>query len=1007
MAIGDQNPFALNQSEQLLRDIRDELKTSRQTSGASSTSSGRPSPAFISAQQTVDRMVAGEWATLGWANAYQTSIKSSLANDLMGAMNLRAAPQSLWQREYETMTRSMLTDRIASFPADLIMPGFGRRSRDMGAQIYQLSSRFNRSGDNLDTNFHAAMNLGRDLQIGAATDMRLSGGDYSAIMQQSASAGQFDFAGGIGDVKTQFTELRNAVADLTKTMRLGAGEVAQTMGAFRQFGITDVADQKRMAERLAVSARVAGISTPEMAGIVRTGIENGMQLGLGAQGSAALAENLAMGARTASRSGLISSHVMAAAGGVQGMVQAQENAINQFAGSTAGFYTLLGGAAGSTGNALNDILSGIGTTGGTLGGIVAAESRRMDLMGGLSGGQRSRLFNRNIQQQMGMLGIDPNSAEATDYAFSLVRGQMGDAAGLAYARQNFSAEGRRQRWADSFRTEMGVINQGAQRDYQLKMENETMFGQVRQMTGQLGAGVAGFGQGAGRVANWVGRQVGGWFSDSATTFGNAVDALNLNGDDALSAEAAAGASMEAFRSSQSGNSREQKIRLTGSVTTSQALLGNALSIGGGLGGAYFGAKIGAGIGTFGGPIGTIVGGLLGAGVGYMASGLIAGHAKPNEMVGDEASNYLRAFQGSTGGISQRASNIANGNEAQVLNALSGNQAFKQLIEKSSRGKLSDSESREMARLAGEAGKATGVSTDDVMGVARSLGVDMQMQDSYNSASSGAKRYEKTMMDVMDGVESSKLSIASSEVASGVQSYAKAVNDTERNKARAQLTSAGITGRGMDNLLKEVDSLDTNARNQLASDASDYVSRRGSTAVNKRLSAFNRVAENLASEAGAMNQAGGMEAYNRIKELEKDPQAIMDVVMGRGDPKDAALRDLLIRQDDTGTMGKLKELGSIEDLMATSSDDKLRTMGLSPETLKTLRDKIGENTTATPAQKSAAFRSAAATMLIGQSSAVKQASDPTNVAANNMLLAANILREIQSKISTDTSTKGKK
>ena len=176
-------PGELNQSEQLLREIRDTLKTSQQTSPTGASGGGRPSPGFIAAQQTADRMVAGEWAQMGWANAYQGSIKSSLANDIMGTMGMRAAPQSMWQREYETMSRSMLSDRIASFPADLVIPGFGRRSRDMGAQLYQMSSRFNRGGDALNTDFHATMNMAREMQIGAATDMRLSGTDYSSIMQ--------------------------------------------------------------------------------------------------------------------------------------------------------------------------------------------------------------------------------------------------------------------------------------------------------------------------------------------------------------------------------------------------------------------------------------------------------------------------------------------------------------------------------------------------------------------------------------------------------------------------------------------------------------------------------------------------------------------------------------------------------------------------------------------------------------------------------------------------------
>jgi hypothetical protein len=1011
------NPFAPDRSEAILREIRDELRTSHQTAGTAASPSGRPSPGFIATQQTVDRMVAGQWATMGWANAYQSSIKTSLANDLMGTMGLRAAPQTMWQREYEQMSSAMLGDRITSFPADLIMPGFGRRSRDMGAQIYQLSSRFNRAGDNLDTNVHASMNLGRELQLGAARDLRLSGADYGSILQTSAQAGQFDFAGGIGDVKSQFNELKSAVADLTKTMRLSAGEVSQTLGAFRQFGIVDVADQKRMAERLSATARTAGISTPEMAGMARAGAEFGLQFGLGAEGSMALSQNLAMAARGASRTGLISGNIMSAAGGVQGMVQAQQAAIQQFAGSAAGYYTALGAGAGATGGSLEDMLAGIGATGGTMGGIVAAESRRMDFMERMSGGQRQRLFNRNISQQMGMIGIDPNSAEATDYAFTMVRGQMGDAAGLAYARQNFSAEGRKQRWQDAYRTELSVENQKAQRDYQLKMENETMLGSLRQATGELGAGVAGMGMWAGRGVSSAFRQVGTFMGMNTSTFGQAAENLGLNGDDALSAEAAAGSIIAASRQGAAGNSREQAVKLTGSVTSASGLLATVGGVGGGLSGvaagSWAGAKIGGmfglGLGAPGAAIGMIAGGVIGAGLGYIGAKGVGGWAGQTELKGDEATNYLSALRGASGGISQRAVNIASGKSAEALSSLSSNQSFQKLLKNfTNGGKLSDADSREVAKLAAAAGSATGVSAEDVMGVARSMGVDVQMQDSYNSAASGAKRYEQTMADVMDGIESSKLSIASGEVAAGVQSYAKATTDVERNKARAQLSAAGINGRGMDNLITAIDEMDGGARNKLVSDASDYVTRRGDTAINKRMGAFNSLARNLASEAGAMNQAGGREAYERIQELEKDPRALLELMTGGGDAKDAALRDFLIRQDDTGMMRNLKELGGMDDLMQAGNDEQFQKVtGLSGETLQKLRTTFEGDSKLSPTQKSAMMKQAAASMMISTSAAVKQASDPVNIAANNMLLAANILREIQGKISGDTSTKGGK
>lgn len=1005
------NAGQLQAQEALLREIRDELRTTRQATTGNSAVSGRPSPSFIAAQQTVDRMVAGNWATLGWANAYQTPIKSSLATDMMGMMGMRAAPQSMWQREYESFAGSMFADRITSFPADLVMPGFGRRSRETGADIYQMSSRFARSGDGHNVNIHAALNMGRDLQMGAATDMRLSGGDYNTILKEGAKAGQFDFAGGLGDVKTQFGELRSAVADLTKTMRMSVGEVAQTMGAFRQFGIVDVADQKRMAERLAATSRVAGVSTPEMAGMVRTGIEGGLQLGLGAGGSAALTENLVMAAREASRTGLISGHVVAAAGGTQGIVMAQQNAINGFAGSSAGFYTALGQVAGSRGGALDDILTGVGATGGSLGGIMSAEARRMDLMGGMSGGQRQRLYNRGLSQQMQMIGVDPNSAEATDYAFSLVRGQMGDAAGLAYARQNFSAEGRKQRWQNAYRSQMEVEQQGAQRQYQMQMENSSMSGLLRQASGESGAFLAGAGRGVGRMAAWLGRGFGGTF-DMNSTFG-AAHAQALNFDDSLSAEAAIGAFDSAGRNEVAGASREAGIALTGSASGAgwlKTTLGVALGAGGAFAGAKGGAWLGAQLGVSLGPVGVIggavAGGLAGAALGATVGAWVGSNGAPT-LTADVASNYLGAYRGSTGAINQRSANIASGKSGEMLNRLSSSQSFQKLLKDyTNGGKLSDTSSLELARLAKAAADESGIgSSEDVMGAARAMGIDVEMQETYNMASAGAKRYEKSMIGVMDNVESSKLSIASSEVASGVKAYAAANTDAERNMARSSLTAAGISGRSMDNLVKSVGALSETERKALVEDASSYIKTRGNAVADRRFNTFNQMAQGLAGEA--MGTGAGKEAYDRIKEMGTDPRALFDLMLGGGAPKDAALRDFLVTQDDTGTMGKLKELGSMDDLLSSSNDDRFtKTTGLSREALTSLRTAAATGG-GSAAEQSAKVRHGAAMMMIGQSSAFKEASDPVNVAASNMLVAANILREIQGKISKETSTQASK
>ena len=784
---------------------------------------------------------------------------------------------------------------------------------------------------------------------------------------------------------------------------MSVSEVSQTLGAFRQFGIVDIADQRRMGERLSASARVAGLSTPEMANLVRGGIESGMQYGLGAQGSAALTQNLAMAAREAGRTGLVSGHVIAAGGGVQGIVSAQQSAINQFAGSNTGFYSLIGGQAGGDGSLLGDLNAGIGMVGGSTSNFVGAEARRMDIMGALSGSQRTRLYNKYLDQQMKMLGVDPtNSAEATDYAFQLSRGSMGDAAALSYARSNYSTQGRRQRFRETFGTEMELERQKSQQDYQRYTENESFIGKFRQGTGMIGYAVGSAGKWAGNAMGKLGRTFG-----MDGTFTESLKMLEASGGDTdLSPESLAAAASVGLTEGTDSNaaSRVANIKLMGSVR-GRGFWGWGATVGGGLAGAAAGGYAGAALGSFipipgvGTAVGATVGAVAGGiGGGLLASGLVGawGNNAATELTGSAAKDYMAAYAASTGKVSQRADNISNNKEAGKLSALMGNAQYRELIKKMDRTNLAPGESEAVTKLASDAAAATGLTTGDVIGVARNQGMEIDMQAFYGAGTGSSKEYVKSMDALMDGAKSKGLMLASASVAEGIRAYASAGDDTSRGLAMNKLRESGISGAAMQQMMDKVGGMGAEDKRKLALDAESFIKDRGSKQGDKLMAVMGRVATSKLAEMGISSQ----EDKARLDELagKRGPGDLLDLLSGHGDSKDKLLQEALSKSDPF--LAESMSIGSMGDLMETSSNDRIkRFTGASDDTLNQMREAArkfgGPNA-------SRAFSRMVTSMGLGGSDEVKQASSPEGVAANTMLTAAQILDQILAKLNQEQS-----
>lgn len=449
----DLNQSYLLQQQDLLREIRDELRNGRMASGAPGTSPGglpsRPSSTFVHGQMVADRMLAGQWGSLGWTGAYRPYVESSFRTDFLAMMGLSRAPTTLGQEEYQAFAGEFFSRRMATGAGSIIAPAFTRNTNALADQLQQHAGRFLRAGDDgagilgfgLDPT--ASFRAARSIQTRALGDLRLSGQDYSDIFSIGAQSGQFDFSRGMQGVQQRIQEMAESFASLARVTNSTVQEIAQAAGSLRQAGIADVADQSRLISQMSAAARVGGMTNAEMGGVVQQAIGSGLQFGLGATGSANIAMQTAMTMRTLSRSGVISPHIVAAGGGVQGLTQSITGAAQRFLGSDAGLLAAVGGL-GRGRDFFGAITDTLGATGGSMDAMLGLQANRMDIMDELT---RDPTAANNMmvgytQSMLSMMGIeDMRSTRASNMAFTLMRGQMGDPAALAFARANFTTAG--------------------------------------------------------------------------------------------------------------------------------------------------------------------------------------------------------------------------------------------------------------------------------------------------------------------------------------------------------------------------------------------------------------------------------------------------------------------------------------------------------------------------------------------------------------------------------------
>ena len=944
----DLNQSYLIQQQDLLREIRDELRTSRMSSGAPGSSPGgvpaRPSSTFVQGQMVADKMLAGQWGSLGWTGAYRPYVESSFSTDFLAMMGLARAPTTLGQQEYQAFAGEFFGRRMATGVGSIFAPAFTRNTNTLADQLQQFSGRFLRAGDagtgilgfGLDptSSFRSA----RDIQMRALGDLRLSGQDYTDIVSTGLQSGQFDFSNGMQGFQQRLREMTEAFASLARVTNSTVQEIAQAAGSLRQAGIVDVADQSRLISQMSAAARVGGMTNAEMGGIVHSAIGTGLPLGIGATGSANIAMQTAMTVRQLSRSGVISPHVVAAGGGVQGITQSITGAAQRFLGSDAGLLAAVGGL-GQGRDFFGAMSATLGATGGSMDAILGLQANRMDIMDQLT---RDPTAANNMmvgytQSMLSMMGIeDMRSQRASNMAFTLMRGQMGDAAALAFARSNFTAAGVLGR--DQAR--LSAVEFEQFRDEQDIMDRAFV---ANSMLGRFQRGLRGIGRMVGEGISFGQDAVMGGAGSNMFGLGTSRVAMDLErGRRGLVTDVDNMTLMRALTGRTSGGNAIAST-LAGSTSFS-----SGLALAGGTAGSIGGMVLGGALaGTFvGGPIGMVLGGIGGAAAGLFGGAML--DESNVELRGADILAYQGLYQNLTGsgdGDSRdRAARLLEGAVTGTKGSLLENSKFQSLILGKQDRRLGAEESHDLLKKVQDIASETGETTAVIGAALRQSGVQVEMVGDAPKIPGS----EETLTGLLErvwgkgryGEITETFNLADAGNLNALADYAQALSGgTGADAARAQvaLASRGLTGESLEQLRIGLSSLGRREREMLPELIRGRAGEMGSSFVNRRMRAVSTLARDLVrGDAAASEQLEGI-----LKE--GGGHGLLRALIGQ-DSGTARLRQALA---DTGMSLFSEDIGlgslaSADELQSMSIDQLAqRYTGFSKKDLSSMREQMGE------------------------------------------------------------------
>jgi hypothetical protein len=447
----------LQSQQQLLMEIRDELRATRGMQAGGSTGgmaigAARPGHTFVAAQAMADRALLGQWNSFGWNQAYSATYHSTLFGDLSALIGFNRAPQTLTQEEFRGLAGQNIAARASNFAMGMIAPGYVAQTNALADDIYRNSSRFIRAGNpnagvmGTGFDFGVARQISRAIQHEALGDLRMSGTDYSTITSLGMQSGQFDRVQDMSEFKARVRELASATADMTRAIHMTVSEVGTAMGNLRQMGVMNVAQQKSILMQVGGSAMVAGMSAPEMLQFAGSIGQQGQAMGLGAAGTMPAAAQTLAAIRSLSQAGIISQGTLAAGGGAAAVGSQISMAEMRFATSQAGFLSQVGGGGRAGANSISAMLGGMGAAGvGTFEGAVTFGMDKFAAQQHTSAAEISRLMENQFTTSLHMMGItDTTSRTAQGLVFNMAKqAGMDDAAAMTYVQMHNTAGGRR------------------------------------------------------------------------------------------------------------------------------------------------------------------------------------------------------------------------------------------------------------------------------------------------------------------------------------------------------------------------------------------------------------------------------------------------------------------------------------------------------------------------------------------------------------------------------------
>lgn len=814
----------LQQQTELLREIRDEIRTSATTAAAQAgvavPSKATSAGLALRAQALSDRILASQFADFSWTQAFGPMYRTSLVQDFFGVLGLSRAPTVLTQYEYQQMALENLGLRVHHALAGVLAPSYTRQIMAMTNEIFSNSPRWVRAGDSssplgVGLSRTESLALAQRIHYLALGDLRAAPADYATIATVGMQVGQFDFVQSSQGFLGALRELASATVDVTRTLRLSAEEAARTFGALRASGIMGYQQQRDILMQVGAAAAAAGVSPGEMLPHALSAGTTGQALGLGfAPSMVGYAEQVAR-IRALTAANVLDRYVVARGGGALNVAANVFSAEAQFAASDLGVLSMLGARGGQAGFLAAAVGGLTSVAGRGFFGMLEYERLRPQIGRLMTDAERRAAMLSFVEQYVSLLGVrDMTSPEAQSAAFMIARSLgLDEPAAEAYVAERFTPAGRLLAETADLRTAR------ARRAMERKLMADAAFAYAS-VPGRIRAAEA-------TVARWWQTAVDAMTHGPAALVSSPSGILGWDPTSTLAAQVDA-ASYGANPGEISAVSlarglhrpvREDLDRMeifgVDSALVPVAGVGAGLlaGVGGALAGAAAGAKIATVLATpF--PVavplalaaGSVVGGVFGAVLGNKA-GSYAGMAAAAALVGPSSTVVqgpeARAYRDLLS-VSQRLSTdrgLTLLQDGPTTALLAGNDEFQALYRTyaTKTGRLSAEDARKIAMSIDRIHQDTKINYDDLAHILASLGVplaDIPTATRY-SVFGDTQTIKDTLQDLFKHTHT-PVDVTPAERASALKEYLKSVSETpglvtpEMLRARARLTRLGFT-----------------------------------------------------------------------------------------------------------------------------------------------------------------------------------------------------------------------